>query len=353
MPEPFRLEELELAKRNHGLPLEALRYPITPAGLHYILSHYDIPPIDAGSWRLSIGGLVERPRELALDELQAMPVGEATVTLECAGNGRARLHPRPFSMPWLEDGVSTARWRGALLRPVLEEAGILDTAAELVFSGPDRGVEGGAEHTYQRSLSVREALESDALLAYEMNGEPLPPQHGFPVRLLVPGWYGMASVKWLVSVEAIAEPFRGHHQAVAYRLKQDPNDEGVPVTRILPRALMIPPGTPSFPERQRTLELGEVLLEGRAWSGHAPIDAVEVSTDGGATWAEAATERDVDSPWAWCRWRFAWTPTEPGEYELACRARDSAGNEQPLEPAWNLGGFSNNAAQRVRVTARS
>jgi DMSO/TMAO reductase YedYZ molybdopterin-dependent catalytic subunit len=351
--EPFRLEELELAKRNRGLPLEALTYPITPAGLHFVLVHYDVPALDASSWRLTIDGLVERPRELSLADLETMPAAEATVTLECAGNGRARLEPRPFSMPWLEDGVGTARWKGASLRALLDETGVLDEAVELVFSGHDRGFEGDVEGQYGRSLTIREALDGNALLAYEMNGAPLPPQHGFPVRLVVPGWYGMASVKWLTSIEAVGEPFRGHHQAVAYRIQREPDEDGVPVPRMLPRALMIPPGIPSFPERRRSVDLGEIVLEGRAWSGHGPVEAVAVSTDGGRTWDEAALDRDVDSPWAWCRWQLVWTPAAAGEVELVCRARDAAGNVQPLEPAWNVGGYANNAVQRLTVTVRS
>jgi DMSO/TMAO reductase YedYZ molybdopterin-dependent catalytic subunit len=348
----FHFAELDQAKRNHGLPLEALRYPITPPGLHYLLSHYDLPAIDPGAWRLSIGGLVERPRALTLAELQALPAIEHVVTMECAGNGRARMPNRPLSQPWFEDGVSTARWLGASLRPLLEEAEIRSDAVEIVFAGPDRGIEAGGEHAYERSLTVAEALEADAILAYEMNGQPLLPQHGAPVRLLVPGWYGMASVKWLVSIEAVAEPFRGHHQAVAYVLRDHPDDEGEPVRRIQPRALIIPPGIPGFPVRTRMLDRGPVVLEGRAWSGEAPVASVEVSTDGGSTWEEAELVRDVDSPWAWCAWRFAWTPAGAGEVELCCRARDAAGNEQPLEPAENLGGYVNNGVQRVRVTVR-
>ena len=185
---------LKQAKRNHGLPLEALRYPITPPGLHYLLTHYDVPAIDADAWRLSIGGLVERPRQLTLAELRSLTAVEHVVTMECAGNGRGRLADRPVSQPWFEDGVGTARWRGIPLAEILREAGIGDGALELVFTSGDRGIEFGHEQSYQRSLSVEEALGGDALVAYEMNGQPLLPQHGFPVRLLVPGWYGMASV---------------------------------------------------------------------------------------------------------------------------------------------------------------
>src|SRR5436190_4780145 len=193
--EGISLEELQLAARNHGMPLEALRYPVTPVGLHYLLIHYDVPAVEAEDWRLTISG--QRELELSLDELRARPVAEQTVTMECAGNGRARLEPRPVSQPWLLEAVGTARWRGTPLRPLLEEAGVPDGAAEVLFTGLDRGVEGGEEQAFQRALLLEEALRVEVLLAYEMNGASLPPQHGYPLRLVVPGWYGMTNVKWL------------------------------------------------------------------------------------------------------------------------------------------------------------
>ena len=191
------LEELQLATRNHGMPLEALRWPVTPLGLHYLLVHYDIPLVDPDAWRLELGGRVERPLSLTLDELRARPAVELTVTMECAGNGRAKLDPRPFSQPWLVEAVGTARWLGVPLAALLDEAGPLDDAVDVAFTGLDGGVEGGVEQRYARALPLAEALASDAVLAYEMNGVPLPPQHGFPLRLVVPGWYGMTNVKWL------------------------------------------------------------------------------------------------------------------------------------------------------------
>ena len=343
------LGELQLAARNHGLPLEALRYPITPAGLHYLLIHYDVPDVDASAWRLTIGGRVEQPLALSLDEVRARRAVELPVTLECAGNGRARLNPRPMSQPWLSEAVGTARWRGTPLRPLLEEAGLVPDAVEVVFTGLDRGIEGGEEQRYQRSLRLHDALMPDVLLAYEMNGEPLPRQHGFPLRLVVPGWYGMASVKWLASIDVVDEPFRGYQMVTSYRFRQEEDDDGEPVTRMAPRALMAPPGIPEFHTRERTAAFGLVELEGRAWSGWAPIAGVEVSDDGGATWADAELVRDLDSRWAWVGWRYSWAPSVPGTYELCCRARDDAGNEQPLDASWNLGGYANNAVQRVRV----
>jgi DMSO/TMAO reductase YedYZ molybdopterin-dependent catalytic subunit len=342
-------EELQLAARNHGMPLEALRWPVTPAGLHYLLIHYDVPVVDPASWRLEIGGLVERPLSLTLDDLHARPAVEHAVTMECAGNGRARLTPRPVSQPWLHEAVGTAVWGGTPLAGLLEEAGLLPDALEVLFTGLDRGIEGGEEQAYQRSLGLHDALIPDVLLAWEMNGAPLLPQHGFPLRLVVPGWYGMTSVKWLASVEVVAEPFRGYQMSAAYRYRDEEDDEGEPVTRIQPRALMAPPGIPDFFTRARTVPLGRVELEGRAWSGLAPVAGVDVSTDG-ETWQEAELERDVDGRWAWCRWSFAWEPPGPGEYVLSCRARDESGDVQPDDPPWNLGGYANNGVQRVTVT---
>ncbi len=346
------LEELQLAARNHGMPLEALRYPITPAGLHYLLTHYDVPFVEASGWCLTVGGRVERPVSLSLDELRSRPSTEVTVTMECAGNGRAHLEPRPLSQPWLHEAVGTARWKGTPLRSVLEEAGVLDGAVEVVFTGLDRGIEEGVEQSYARSLPVDLALGGEAVLAYEMNGMPLPPQHGFPLRLVVPGWYGMTNVKWLAAIDVVDRPFAGHQQVSAYRLRVDEAEEGTPLSRMLPRALMVPPGIPDFPARRRTVPAGQVLLEGRAWSGWGEVEAVEVSTDGGRTWAVAEVERP-ESEWAWHGWRYRWTAREPGEHVLCSRARDAAGNAQPLEPTWNVGGYANNAVQRVPVTVAS
>ena len=328
------------------MPLEALRYPVTPVGLHYLLTHYDVPEVNAESWSLLVRG--ERELSLGLDELQARPRVELAVTMECAGNGRARLDPRPVSQPWLLEAVGTARWGGTPLRPLLEEAGVGEGAVELLFTGVDRGSEGGDEQAFQRSLPVEEALRDEVLLAYEMNGAPLPPQHGFPLRLVVPGWYGMTNVKWLSEIAVLREPFSGYQQSWSYRVRQTEDEEGEPLSRMLPRSLLVPPGIPEFLTRERLVPAGEVVVQGRAWSGLAPVASVEVSADGGSTWAAAELEPE-DGRWAWRGWSYRWQ-AEPGSWVLCSRARDEAGNEQPLEPAWNLGGYANNAVQRVTVT---
>ena len=350
MTEGISLEELQLAARNHSMPLEALRWDVTPVGLHYLLTHYDIPVVDAASWRLEVDGLVERSLSLSLEDVRARTAIELAVTMECAGNGRAHVQPHVVSQPWLLEAVGTARWRGTPLAPLLEEAGIGEGAVEVLFTGLDRGVEGDEVQDYARSLPLAEAQREDVLLAYEVNGVPLPPQHGFPLRLLVPGWYGMTSVKWLARITVLAAPFDGYQMRHSYRLRQEEDEDGEPLSRIQVRALMIPPGIPEYLSRSRVVSAGRCELEGRAWSGKAEVAGVEVSTDGGETWREAALEPNSLGQWAWRRWRFVWD-AKPGEFELCCRARDASGNVQPDEPLWNLGGYANNAVQRVSVTA--
>jgi sulfane dehydrogenase subunit SoxC len=344
------LDELQLAARNHGMPLEALRYPITPVGLHYLLIHFDIPAADPATWRLEVGGRLGRPLSLTLDDLTSRPSVSLPVTLECAGNGRALLEPRPVSQPWVVEAVGTATWTGTPLAPILREAGVADDAVEVLFTGLDRGVEGGVEQEYQRSLPVQEALREEVLLAWAVNGQPLPPQHGFPLRLVVPGWYGMTHVKWLRSIEVVAEPFQGYQHVRAYRIMSSPEDPGSPVTRMLPRALIEPPGIPEFLPRVRHVRPGPCTVRGRGWSGWGPVERVDVSTDGGLSWSAAALG-DAPSPYAWRAWSFGWDAT-PGEHVLAARATDSTGREQPAEEPWNVKGYSNNAPHRIPVVVR-
>jgi len=340
--------EVALATRNSGMPLEALRYDVTPAGLHYLLIHFDIPEADAAAWQLRVEGLAARPLALSVAELRRMPAKTLRVTLECAGNGRGQVSPRYPSMPWLEEGVSTAEWTGVPLAAVLEGARLTDAVREIVFHGADRGFDRGIEHTYSRSLALAEAMHEDVLLAYEMNGAPLLPQHGAPLRLLVPRWYGMASVKWLERIEAIDHAFEGVQQALSYHFRAAAGEQGIPCTRMRVNSLMVPPGIPDFFGRRRTVEAGEVAIQGRAWSGDGAVRRVEFAVDG--DWQDAALDAPA-GPHAWIGWRARWQAA-PGAHELRCRATDASGAKQPLEPPWDIAGFGNNAAQRVEVVVR-
>jgi DMSO/TMAO reductase YedYZ molybdopterin-dependent catalytic subunit len=328
------------------MPLEALRNDTTPPGLHYVLTHFDIPFIDAAHWHLRIGGAVQRSAELSLRALLRAPSITLPVTLECAGNGRSLLRPRPLSQPWVLEGVGTAVWTGVPLAYLLARAGVDDDAVEVLFSGADSGVQGGVPQQYARSLPIEEALRPDVVLAYRMNGAELPPQHGYPLRLVVPGWYGMASVKWLCSIKVLTRPYEGFQQAVAYRYQEDADDAGTPVTWIKVRSLMVPPGVPDFFTRSRHLPAGPVMLTGRAWSGQGAVQRVDVGIDG--KWAPAQLEHPA-SPFAWCAWSMPWV-ADPGEHELSCRATDSSGAAQPLEPVWNYQGMGNNVVQRIQVS---
>ena len=350
----YAREEVGLANRNSGLPLEALRHDITPAGLHYLLIHFDIPFVPSPAWALEVGGRVRQPLRLTLDEIKQLPVRTLPVTLECAGNGRAELNPRWPTQPWHFGAVGTAEWTGTPLKGVLERAGLASDAVDVAFFGADRGFDGGVEHNYGRSLTPALALTDDVLLVWAMNGAPLLPQHGYPLRLIVPGWYGMASVKWLDRIEVLDKPFDGFQQVRTYVYRDKPGEPGIPVTQIRVKSLMAPPGIPDWYTRRRLCERGPVELFGRAWSGGGVgIAKVEVAIDG--AWRPARLDPPPASGpqmrFAWRGWRFDWD-AEPGEHVLACRATDANGDTQPLELRWDSGGFGNNAVHRVEVTVR-
>jgi DMSO/TMAO reductase YedYZ molybdopterin-dependent catalytic subunit len=286
---------------------------------------------------------------LTLEDLRQLPEQTLRVTLECAGNGRATITPRAQSQPWHHEAVGTAEWTGTPLKALLERAGLKASARDVVFYGKDRGFDGGIEHDYGRSLTPAQALNDDVLLAWDMNGKPLLPQHGFPLRLVVPGWYGMASVKWLDRIEVIDRPFDGFQQVATYMYREKPGEPGVPVTSMRVKSLMVPPGLPDWYTRHRVLAPGPAELFGRAWAGAGvAIKKVEVAVDG--AWGEATLEHERGR-YAWRGWKFHWNAT-PGEHELLCRATDANGDSQPLEQRFDRGGFGNNAVHRVQVTVR-
>jgi len=343
----FYLEELQLTFRNRGMPLEGLRYDVTPTGMHYLLTHFDIPEVDPTAWDLKIGGLVTRSATLSLEDIRALPSRTEVVTMECAGNGRALFSPRSVSQPWLLEGVSNSEWTGTPLKGVLEAAGVKREAVEILFTGLDQGVQGEEVQYYQRSLTIEEAARDEVLLVYEMNGRPLEPQHGYPLRLVVPGWYGMTSVKWLDSIEAIGEHFSGFQMHATYRYTQKAGELGEPVDLLRVRALMIPPGIPDFLTRTRLLSPGPVALTGRAWAGRLGISRVETSGDGGESWSDAQLGAQP-AQFAWRGWSASWNATA-GKHTLMVRATDSEGNRQSVEPDWNAQGMGNNMVQSVDV----
>lgn len=291
--------------------------------------HYDIPKLEQEGYALNVIGKVKNTLKLDMDNIRARPKVTMPVTMECGGNGRmGQLYRLWAHVPWNKEAIGTASWTGTPLRGILEEAGLLDEAVDVVFTGHDKGIQGGEVMHFQRSLSVEHALAEEVFLAYEMNGMPLLPQHGFPLRLIVPGWLGMASVKWLDSIEVIPKKFEGQQMKWYSFAKNDNDPTRIPLTDQQVRSLMIPPGVPDFFTRARYLEeCDQVELRGRAWAGHRAITKVEVSTDNGATWAEGVLEKTIGK-FAWVGWTFVWRDVKEGEYILRVRATDSSGAQQ-------------------------
>lgn len=322
-------------------PPEALSEPITPTHLHYIRNHFAVPVIAAEDFRLEIQGAVGRPQMLPLSDLQRLPARTLSVTLECAGNGRSRLAPKIPGLQFHYGAVSTAQWTGTPLSSLLRESAPAPDACEVVFTGADQDDKSG--RSFSRSLPLGLAFHPDLLLAYAMNEAPIAPEYGGPVRLIVPGWYGMASVKWLSRIEVVTQPFDGHFQLTDYRYRQDESESGDPVREIRVRSLFCLPSSV-------TLAAGPQRFHGVAWSGHGPIVVVECSPDNGKSW-EAADLAPATDRYAWQSWEWRWE-APPGRTTLLCRAFDAAGNSQPLEQAWNLAGYGNNAVQSVVVEVK-
>ncbi|XAT58970.1 molybdopterin-dependent oxidoreductase [Rhodobacteraceae bacterium IMCC1335] len=338
--------EVGLANRNSGILLETLALDITPTGGHYLLNHFDVPLIEGNSHRLKLSGHFEAPYQLTMAEIMAMPAVTMAVTLECAGNGRAGVSPRSHSMPWIYEAVGTSEWTGTKLAPLIARGCPASDVVEISFTGADYGYDMGEPHFFGRSLTLAQIEELDVLLVYAMNGAPLLPQHGAPLRIIVPGWYGMASVKWLTNIKALREPYDGYQQVKTYRFKTHKDDPGIPIQDIRVKSLMVPPGVPDWSTRKRFVPAGQVELVGRAWSGGGvAIDKVEVEIAGAWRHAEVSEKKDR---YAWQKWTFIWN-AEPGEYALRCRATDMNGKVQPLDPPWDQAGFANNSAQTVHV----
>ncbi|HEV2250009.1 MAG TPA: sulfite oxidase [Candidatus Limnocylindria bacterium] len=310
--------------------------PLTADGRHYVRSHFPFPSPPAA---LAIGGAVRQRRSLSLAELRALPGRTLTVTLECAGNGRSFLAPPAPGEQWGLGAVSTARWTGVPLRALLEPAGLSGSVVEILFRGADTGTppDVGTTIAFERSLPLERALADDVLVAYAMNGADIPLEHGAPARVIVPGWYGMASVKWLAEIVALERPFRGFYQADRYVIGDEP------LAAMRPRAVVVAP--------LRSVRAdAATVIRGYAWSGHGPVVRVELSTDGGRSWDDATLGAD-NGPAAWREFRSEWLP-RPGTYQVLARATDPRGAAQPLRNVVNALGYANNAAQPVRVDAR-
>lgn len=334
---------------------------ITPNELFFIRSHAPTPEISRAQYQLNVSGLVQTPLTLSLPDLQKLPRHTVTATLQCAGNRRDELiavKPVPGEVPWQADGISTAVWGGVRLRDVLLAAGVEKSAAHgsaphVAFTGADDVTRHGHTFGYGSSIELEKALSEEVLLADEMNGEALPPVHGFPLRAVVPGYIGARSVKWLTHIIVQTEPSENYFQAKAYRLfaphitpETVQWEAGLPLSEQSLNAVICEP------QANAVLPAGQVRVRGWAVAGgQRRVARVDVSADGGCTWQTAALSGD--EAWTWQFWETACTVPR-GEAELVVRAWDTAANTMPEHAAsvWNFKGYMNNAWHRVRVQVR-
>lgn len=342
-----RQKVLSDSPENRETPLADVPSWVTPNRWFFVRSHYETPQIDLDQWRLKIGGCVERPLELAWEEIEWLPKRSIFSTMECAGNGRSFLRPFVEGVQWTAGAVGHAEWSGIPLRAVLERVGLKRGVQEIVFSGADIGHEKGCPNAepFARSLPLAKAMHADTLLATHMNGEPLQPSHGNPLRLIVPGWYGVASVKWLTSIEAVQTPFRGYFQSVKYTIQhQSGGGTHTEIVGPMPVKSEI-----IRPVDGATLGVGTNRVIGMAWAGEHAVEAVEMSVDDGASWRRA----DLHGPTAsfsWTPWEFLWKAAAAGEYRILARAISVNGEVQPMRHDMNRGGYLINFSRPIAVT---
>jgi len=325
--------------------LATLNTYITPNEFFFVRHRYPTPELDCANCELRICGEVESQLVLSVDELQTYPQKSIVVTTECAGNGRTQLDPPTSGLQFSTGAVGTAEWTGVALRDVLARAGIKPTAVEVLMIGADHNPDPNdteLPQRYERSIPLQKALHEDTLLALKMNGEDIPRDHGYPIRAIIPGWYGMASVKWLTHIELIDKPFAGHYQSSEYVIKQPGESPSKPVTELLVKSLI------TSPESDELLDSGEIEFRGVAWSVHG-VQSVEVKSENG-DWSEAALEPER-SKYAWRFWSHALN-LGPGEHVIGVKATDNKGNMQPEEPEWNELGYEINPIHRIEIEVR-
>jgi DMSO/TMAO reductase YedYZ molybdopterin-dependent catalytic subunit len=334
MPEQRKV--VTAVPENSETPLDSVRSWVTPTRLFFVRNHFAVPPLDLDTWRLAVEGRVKQRRAWTWDELSDLPERTVFATVECAGNGRSFLAQRQAGVQWGAGAVGHAEWTGVPLKLVLERSGLGGGAAEVLFEGADVGTE--SDHPepmpFARSLPLDKALHPDTLLAFRMNGEPLEPAHGYPLRLFVPGWYGVASVKWLRRVEVLDRPFRGYFQSVKYTVQRR-TERGIETEVVGP---MMPKSEVIRPRPGDALGLGGNRFFGVAWAGEDSVSRVEVSTDGGATWTDA-TLMGPQAPYSWTLWEYLWEAESPGDYTVLVRATSSRDRVQPAEHDPLNGGY--------------
>ncbi|HLY16026.1 MAG TPA: molybdopterin-dependent oxidoreductase [Bryobacteraceae bacterium] len=330
------------------MPLEGFDTWLTPAENFYVRTHIYKPKVELADWRVKVDGLVERELTLDMAELKKLPRVEQVAVLECAGNGRAFYEPGVAGMQWRVGAVGNAQWTGVRLADVLKRAGVKPGAQQVLFNGAD--IPMGKVPDFVRTVPLEKALHPDTLLAFDMNGAPLPASHGFPLRLVPCGWAGDSWVKWVTNITLRDQEFDGFFMKTAYRRPMHTVAPGTavdpaamtPVTAIKPKSVI------SSPLAGQRLATGPVTIRGAAWAGESPVARVDVSTDSGRTWRPAKLGADR-ARYAWRLWEASWSPPGEGSYVLMAKTTDERGDTQPFLEDWNPSGYLWNVVPAVRV----
>jgi DMSO/TMAO reductase YedYZ molybdopterin-dependent catalytic subunit len=342
---PSRSSWLSSDPLNTATPDCALIHPVTPTSALFVRNHFAVPCLDPATWRLAIHPAADHVDCLSITDLGGYRQRDVEVVLECAGNRRSRMRPAPPGLAWGHGALGCVRFTGPALRDVLADRPMTPGTCELLFTGADTGATSNGTGPFARSLPLATARQATTLLATHLNGEPLTAEHGAPLRLVVPGWYGVASVKWLVEIRALTHNFAGtfHTRSYVYRHSSrtaDGTTDG-PVRSIRVSSLITAPPGPTV------IGCGDTVdIRGVAWSDGSTITRVDVSDDNGATWQPARLSKPAGAH-AWTPWTYGWRPATTGSYRLLARATDSAGRRQPLRTPWNALGYGNNVASGV------
>jgi sulfite oxidase len=341
-----RPEDLEM-------PLSGFSDYVTPVEHFFVRTHVYEPKVELASWKLKVEGSVGTPLTLTMDELRRMPAVDLVAVTECAGNGRSFYAPTVPGLQWENGSVGNGRWRGVRLADVLKRAGVKESAAEVLFDGADEPI--GTMQDFRRSITIKKALDENTLLAYEMNGAALPPKHGFPMRVVAPGWASDSWVKWLTSINVLDKEWDGFWMKNAYRQPPRPVAPGtaVPPEQMVPVTSLRIKSVIASPSDGSSVKPGvATTIRGVAWSGdQGPVTGVQISVDNGRSWKLAELARDQFTQFGWRQWQFDWTPRDEGFYTIIARANDATGNTQPLSQEWQPSGYGWNVAPRIGVAA--
>lgn len=325
---------------------------LTPAHRFFVRSHFGPPSPEAVSeaqWTLRVGGSVEHAREFRLADLRRMEAVTITAVVQCSGNGRAFYRPKTPGVQWERGAVGNAEWTGVRLRDLLRHCGVRDDGRHVQFQGADRPVVATVPW-FIRSIPIAKAQHPDTILAYEMNGRPLPLLHGAPLRVITPGWMADSCIKWLTEITVQAEEAKGYYMQTAYRVPITPVQPGESATGpSLPVEAMVVKSLIAAPQDGEAVRVGPVAIQGVAWGGEARVARMEVSLDEGRTW-EPARLLGEEQPYAWRPWQYLWRVKAPGRYTLVCRATDTRGETQPAASPWNPSGFLWNGWDRITIT---